>query len=45
MVILGDPPIPEVVLLPNGRFPPWLINGGDPNYLLNGMILQVDKHI
>ena len=20
---------------------PWLINGGDPNYLLSGMILQV----
>jgi len=20
---------------------PWLINGGDPNYLLTGMILQV----
>ena len=26
--------------LPNGRTP-WLINGGDPNHLLNGMILQV----
>ena len=26
--------------LPNGRTP-WLINGGDPNQLLTGMILQV----
>ena len=26
--------------LPNGRTL-WLINGGDPNYLLSGMILQV----
>ena len=25
--------------LPNGRTP-WLINGGDPNHLLTGMILQ-----
>ena len=25
--------------LPNGRTP-WLINGGDPNYLLSGVILQ-----
>ena len=22
----------------------WLINGGDPNYLLNGMILQVTPY-
>ena len=22
----------------------WLINGGDPNYLLSGMILQVGKY-
>ena len=22
----------------------WLINGGDPNYLLTGMILQVEEH-
>ena len=28
--------------LPNGRTP-WLINGGDPNYLLTGMILQVGE--
>ena len=28
--------------LPNGRTP-WLINGGDPNYLLSGMILQVSN--
>ena len=27
--------------LPNGRTS-WLINGGDPNHLLTGMILQVD---
>ena len=26
--------------LPNGRTS-WLINGGDPNHLLSGMILQV----
>ena len=24
---------------------PWLINGGDPNYLLTGMILQVPSLI
>ena len=23
----------------------WLINGGDPNYLLTGMILQVDPNV
>ena len=26
--------------LPNGLYK-WLINGGDPNHLLTGMILQV----
>ena len=26
--------------LPNGRTP-WLVNGGDPNHLLIGVILQV----
>ena len=25
------------------KWPKWFINGGDPNYLLNGMILQVGK--
>ena len=34
-------PRPGVVgPLPNGRTP-WLVNGGDPNYLLTQMILQV----
>ena len=33
-------PLSRVVPLPNGRTS-WLINGGDPNYLLSGMILQV----
>ncbi len=28
----------RVVPLPNGHS--WLINGGDPNHLLTGMILQ-----
>ena len=33
-------PIPGVVgPLPNGHS--WLIHGGDPNYLLSGVILQV----
>ena len=32
-------PLPAVLLLRNGHS--WLINGGDPNYLLTGMILQV----
>ena len=31
-------------LLPNGRTA-WLVNGGDPNYLLTGMILQVARGI
>ena len=34
-------PLNGVIPLINGRTP-WLINGGDPNYLLTGMILQVD---
>ena len=38
MVIVS--PLTGVVPLPNGRTP-WLINGGDPNYLLSGVILQV----
>ena len=25
------------------KWPKWLINGGDPNYLLSGMILQVGE--
>ena len=29
-----------IIPLPNGRTL-WLINRGDPNHLLNGMILQV----
>ena len=33
-------PIPGVVPLTNGRTS-WLINGGDPNHLLTGVILQV----
>ena len=32
-------PLSRVILFPNGRS--WLINGGDPNHLLNGMIFQV----
>ena len=38
MVIVS--PLCGVIPLPNGRTP-WLINGGDPNYLLSGKILQV----
>ena len=38
MVIVS--PLSRVIPLPNGRTP-WLINGGDPNHLLTGMILQV----
>ena len=35
-MLMVSPPRPEVVgPLPNGRTP-WLINGGDPNYLLSG---------
>ena len=30
--------------LPNGRTL-WLINGGDPNYLISGVILQVRRHL
>ena len=26
------------------KWPKWLINGGDPNYLLTGMILQVQSY-
>ena len=37
MVIVS--PITGILPLPNGRTP-WLINGGDPNHLLNGMIIQ-----
>ena len=40
-MLMVSPPRPEVVgPLPNGRTP-WLINGGDPNYLLSGVILQI----
>ena len=41
MVIVIKSPIHGVMgPLTNGRTS-WLINGGDPNYLLTGMILQV----
>ena len=40
-LVSGKSLIPGVVgPLPNGRTP-WLINGGDRNYLVAGMILQV----
>ena len=41
----GDRKSPKdrVIPLPNGRTL-WLINGGDPNYLPAGMILQVRAH-
>ena len=32
-----------VVPLPNGHS--WIINGGDPNHLLTGMILQVGPFV
>ena len=32
---------PKVGLFPFQMAVLWLINGGDPNYLLTGMILQV----
>ncbi len=41
ITMVSKSPRPGVVgPLPNG-LSKWLINGGDPNYLLNGMILQV----
>ena len=40
-MLMVSPPRPGVVgPLPNRRTP-WLINGGDPNYLLSGVILQI----
>ena len=41
MVIVS--PLSRVVPLPNGRTS-WLVNGGDPNHLLSGMILQVAEY-
>ena len=42
MVIVFVPFSDRVVgPLPNGRTS-WLINAGDPNHILTGMILQVD---
>ena len=35
-------PCSRVIPIPNGRTS-WLINGGDPNHLLNGMVLQVER--
>ena len=35
----GKSPRTGVVPLPNGLY--MAVNGGDPNYILNGMILQV----
>ena len=37
--IIPISPLSRVVPLPNGL--KWLVNGGDPNHLLSGMILQV----
>ena len=37
-------PIPGVLPFTNGRNS-WLINSGDPNYLLIGMILQAGTYI
>ena len=43
--MVGKSPKDRVVgPLTNGRTP-WLINGGDPNHLLIGMILQVDPQV
>ena len=43
MVIVGTSPTDRVVgPLPSMAFL-WLINGGDPNHLLTGMILQAWK--
>ena len=39
-MVIVSPPSRVVGPLPNGRTS-WLINGGDPNHLLTGMILQV----
>ena len=39
-MVIASPLTGVVGLLPNGRTS-WLISGGDPNYLLSGMILQV----
>ena len=41
MVSFG--PLTGAIPLPNGHS--WLTRGGDPNHLLNGMILQVDIQI
>ena len=41
MVIVFDPPTVGKVPSPNGLYK-WLRNGGDPNHLRTGMILQVD---
>ena len=42
MVIVVVGPLTEVVgPLPNGHSWLWLIHGGDPNYFVSGMILQV----
>ena len=41
MVIVS--PLSKVISLPHGRTS-WLINGGDPNHLLSGMILQVVQY-
>ena len=45
IIMIGFRPL-RIGLL--GPFPmafSWLIKGGDPNYLLNGVILQVEAHL
>ena len=41
LVIVGTSPKDRVGLDPFQMAVSWLINGGDPSYLLTGMILQV----
>ena len=41
--MLGKSPIPGVIPLPNGRTS-WLVNRGDPIYLLSAVALQVMNH-